>query len=1052
MDMAAVNRRAAVQCLALSTELLVTTSLIALGLALGDATPARAQTIWTGANPGNWFSAPNWSSGLPNASIDSRIDAGTAEVGAPGAAARNLFVGFNNTGALTLRNGGKLNSASGTLGLNASSSGSATVGGVGSSWSTSGTFTAGLNGAGTLLIQGGGAVSNSDGTIGQNVGSIGKVTVDGAGSTWTVSNFLTIGNRGNGTLSIQNGGKANTNSDIPVGSAVGSTGTVTVNGVGSTWTNSGGLDIGYFGTGTLLIQSGAAVSMGTISSVGRRLGSTGSVTVDGAGSTWTNSSSTYVGDSGTGTLRIQNGGKVIDYNGYVGRLAGSTGSATVDGNSSIWANSNDLIIGNGGTGTLTVQNGGKVSNVSGSLGSGTSSTGTATVDGVGSIWTNSGNFYVGNFGSGTLTIRNGGMVSLAGPARIADQAGATGTLNIGAASGQAAAAPGTLTGSSVQFGAGTGKLVFNHTAADYVFAPLISGAGSVRVESGTTILTGVNTYTGTTSVTGGTLRVNGSLVSAVTIGPGGTLGGSGTLPNTTIAGGTLSPGNSIGTITVAGNLVLTAASTYLVEVSPTAADRTNVTGTATLGGATVSAMYQPGSYVDRRYTILNATGGRIGTFGSLVNTNLPRGFAASLSYDANNAYLDLVMAVPNFGPGLTINQTNVANALATSFNTAGGIPLVYGTLTPNGLTQASGEVATQSSTAAFQQSDYFLNLMLDPFVTSRGGAMGPDGTPLVNQYASEEADAYAATRKRSRSEQDAYAAMARKAPARNNLLDPRWSVWGAAYGGELKSDGNAAVVGSHNATTRAYGFAVGADYRLSPDTLLGFAISGGESRFSLGQNLGSGRADVFQAGVFARHNIGAGYIKGALAYGWHDVDTDRLVTAAGIDKLTAKYDAHSLSGRIEGGYRFVTPWMGVTPYVAGQAAVFWLPGYSEQVAVGANTFALNYASKDISTSRTELGVRTDKAFALGDALLTLRGRAAWAHYYETDRALVASFQALPASGFTVFGAAQARNVALVSASAETRWRNGFSIAGVFEGEFSDRTTGYAGKGVLRYQW
>lgn len=585
---------------------------------------------------------------------------------------------------------------------------------------------------------------------------------------------------------------------------------------------------------------------------------------------------------------------------------------------------------------------------------------------------------------------------------------------------------------------------------------LITGTnGSLtKVGTGTLTLSGTVDYTGATTVDGGKLVVNTSLTSSssLTVNAGGTIGGSGTLPNTTINGGTLSPGNSIGTLTVAGNLIMTAASTYLVEVSPTAADRTNVTGHATLGGATVSAVYEAGSYVERRYTILNATGGRTGTFGSIVNTNLPRGFAASLSYDANNAYLDLVMAVPNFGPGLTINQTNVANALANSFNTAGGIPLVYGTLTPNGLTQASGEVATQASTAAFQQSDYFLNLMLDPFVTSRGGATGPDGAPLANQYASEEADAYAATRKRTRTEQDAYAAMARKAPVRNNLLDPRWSVWGAAYGGELKTDGNAAVVGSHNATTRAYGFAVGADYRLSPDTLLGFAISGGESRFSLGSNLGSGRADVFQAGVFARHNIGNGYVKGALAYGWHDVDTDRLVTAAGIDKLTAKYDAHTLSGRIEGGYRFVTPWMGITPYAAGQAAVFWLPSYNEQVAVGANTFALNYASKDISTSRTELGVRTDKSFALGDALLTLRGRAAWAHYYETDRALFASFQALPASGFTVFGAAQARNVALVSAAAETKWRNGFSIAGVFEGEFSDRTTGYAGKGVLRYQW
>jgi hypothetical protein len=33
-----------------------------------------------------------------------------------------------------------------------------------------------------------------------------------------------------------------------------------------------------------------------------------------------------------------------------------------------------------------------------------------------------------------------------------------------------------------------------------------------------------------------------------------------------------------------------------------------------------------------------------------------------------------------------------------------------------------------------------------------------------------------------------------------------------------------------------------------------------------------------------------------------------------------------------------------------------------------------------------------------------------------------------------------------------RWRNGFSLAGNFEGEFSNVTRIYAGKGVARYQW
>ena len=46
-------------------------------------------------------------------------------------------------------------------------------------------------------------------------------------------------------------------------------------------------------------------------------------------------------------------------------------------------------------------------------------------------------------------------------------------------------------------------------------------------------------------------------------------------------------------------------------------------------------------------------------------------------------------------------------------------------------------------------------------------------------------------------------------------FDPRWSVWGAGFGGSQTTDGNAAL-GSNTATSRVFGVAVGADYRLSP--------------------------------------------------------------------------------------------------------------------------------------------------------------------------------------------------------------------------------------------
>ena len=71
-----------------------------------------------------------------------------------------------------------------------------------------------------------------------------------------------------------------------------------------------------------------------------------------------------------------------------------------------------------------------------------------------------------------------------------------------------------------------------------------------------------------------------------------------------------------------------------------------------------------------------------------------------------------------------------------------------------------------------------------------------------------------------------------------------------------------------------------------------------------------------------------------------------------------------------------------------------------------------------------------------DDILTLRGRAAWAHDFNPDRAIGATFQTLPGASFVVNGAAHAADSALVTASAEMKWLNGFSFAATFEGEFS----------------
>jgi outer membrane autotransporter protein len=359
---------------------------------------------------------------------------------------------------------------------------------------------------------------------------------------------------------------------------------------------------------------------------------------------------------------------------------------------------------------------------------------------------------------------------------------------------------------------------------------------------------------------------------------------------------------------------------------------------------------------------------------------------------------------------------------------------------PAALSQLSGEVAVGAQHAGLRALDLFLGVMLNPFLHGRGEAgsgpalaFAPERQPLPRDIA----DAYAA-------------AMPVKAPAAPPSFERRWSVWGSAYGGTSRTDGDA-LTGSHDTRANAYGFAIGVDHRLTPGTIVGFALAGGGTSWSLSSGLGTGRSDMFQAGVYGSHRFGAAYVSAAAAYTGHDASTSRLLTLVGPGQLNADFTAQSFGGRIEGGYRWLTAFAGVTPYAAAQVLSVRTPGTSETGTAAA--FALAYASRTTTATRSELGVWLDRSTLVNpDTAPTLRARAAWAHDFNDDRQIAASFQALPLSGFTVFGASPASDQALVSAAAELRLRSGWSFALKGDGEFASHTRTYSGTGVARYTW
>nr|WP_249153277.1 autotransporter domain-containing protein [Bradyrhizobium diazoefficiens] len=884
---------------------------------------------------------------------------------------------------------------------------------------------------GTTLNQGGGAPGTSAGANGYGTGAENAtVTVaSGALVSGTAANargiYLgqgTVINNSSATIAGDRSGIATTGSN-PL--TVTNSGTIQGSGFGidglgqTTVTNNAGATI----TGTAYGVSGTTLNL---TNQGTITGTDASGAAGFLGSTITNSAGGSIAGGAYG-VRVNQAGLVTNY----GTIA-AVGSAVAAPQAGVGVGSNSTINNFAGA---TISSG---SQAAVTVGSGSVIYNTGTIAGfVYGVQALGGGVSMYNAGSLSAVVFDGNTQAI--NAILFTGTGNTLTL-----------APGSnISGAAIGTGADT--LELGGSGAATFDVSQINSTGQYRgfgtfnkVGDSTWSLTGTSSFAGPVNVDSGTLLVNGNISSAsgVAVNSGGTLGGTGTVANVIVNGGTLAPGTSIGTLTVAGSLSLTAASTYLIEVSPSSSDRINATGGATLGGAAVQASFAAGSYVSRQYTILTAAGGVSGTFGALT-TNLSPNFSTSLSYDANDVYLDLVLnfAIPG---GLNANQHNVGNALTSFFNANGGIPAVYSMLTPAGLTQASGEAATGSQQATFNAMNQFMGVLTDPFITGRGETATSSAT---SSFAA--SDAHRGT---SRPERDAYAVMFAKAPVAQ-VHDPRWRVWAAGFGGAQTTDGHAAL-GSNTSTSRLAGVAVGADYRFSADTVAGFALAGGGTSFSV-ENSGYGRSDLFQAGVFVRHRSGPAYVSAALAYGFQDITTDRIVTIAGLDRLHAEFNANAYSGRFEGGYRFATPWLGglgLAPYAAAQFTTFDLPAYVESALAGTPVFALAYGSKSVTDSRSELGFRSDKSYALAGAMLTLRGRLAWAHDFNTDRAATATFQALPGASFVVNGAAQPRDSALTGASAEVRWTNGWSAAATFEGEFADAMRSYAGKGVVRYSW
>ncbi|WP_280821347.1 autotransporter domain-containing protein [Pseudaminobacter soli (ex Li et al. 2025)] len=982
-----------------------------------------------------------------------------------------LSVGNSGTGTLAIADGGKVTNTIGYIGNGSRSTGTVTVsgtdaGGNASTWTNLDNLLVGGTGTGTLTVAGGGRVTNAYGYIGAFSGSTGTVTVSGAdsggnASTWTNSGLLSVGNSGTGTLAIEAGGRV-TNTIGYIGNGSNSTGTVTVSGTdasgnASSWANSGELFVGVFGIGTLTVADGGKVSNST-GNIGYERGSTGTVTVSGTdasgnASTWVNSDYLSVGSAGTGTLTIVDGGKVSNTNGYIGDASGSTGTVTVSGadasgNGSTWTNSGILAVGASGTGTLTIADGGRVTNTSGYIGFGSNSTNTVTVTGTdasgnASTWANSANLYVGFVGTGTLTIADGGIVSadFVG-ARLGWKAAANGTINIGAAAGDAAVAAGTLEATMVQFGDGAGTIVFNHSGATTFAAPLLSnGTGTHAVEhyAGTTTLTGLSSFfSGTTTVSGGSLIVGlngmGALGGSLTVGAGGLLGGTGNLGSTgsivTIAAGAVhAPGNSIGVQHVLGDYVNHG--TLRIEATPSEADRIVVAGSVDITGATLDLVLSPTAAASLNvfngpFTILEkqSAGVIVGTFGPVTQNLLF--LDALLDYaggDGNDVTLELRRNDLAFASvGRTRNQSATGGAIGTLDNSHAVWRSIALTAFPDTVRRSfdalSGEIHASAKSALIEDSRFVRNA-IDERLRAAFAAPGTSHAPVL-----------------------AYGPGDTPVAVAPDHAGP--VVWSYGFGswGSIDSDDNAASLERSTG-----GLLIGTD-GLVGDWRVGLLAGYSHSRFDVNDRFSSGSSDNYHLGLYGGTEWGNLAFRSGLAYTWNDLSTRRTVAIPGIaESLAVGYHAGTLQAFGEVGYGIEAGPARFEPFANLAHVRLHTNGFTENGGVA----ALSGCSDTTDTTFTTLGLRAEHKLGFGTVDATLRGVLGWRHAFgDTTPTATQAFSA--GDAFTIAGVPIAKDSAVIEAGLDLKLTPEASFGLSYIGQFASgaRENGFKANLAVRF--
>ena len=549
--------------------------------------------------------------------------------------------------------------------------------------------------------------------------------------------------------------------------------------------------------------------------------------------------------------------------------------------------------------------------------------------------------------------------------------------------------------------------------------------------SGTLSLTGNNTYTGEHESTGGALVVNGSLASTVTVNNGGMLGGNGTIGGLVVqrrrpgarqldrhAHRQRQPGQNGGV--------------YQVEANAAGqSDRINVGGTATINGAAVQVLAQPGNYGrSTTYTILRANGG-------VVRNLLGRDQQLRLPHAVTVIRRQRCVPDPVDGrERLLLRRPHLQPAPGRA-RARPDLQWVERRLRHGAERHRRPRHGEWPADPRCDQRPELCRLR------QRHGA-GRATLPVSNF----------ANRAGSRSGGGTRVALAEACDVACDATTPAlWGAWGGAVGG------TGTIAGNDNAGTFTYsvgGFSGGLDRRFGDNFLAGVTVGYQTGGQWTGGFDGRSVTDSVQAGLYASFLQGPLYVDAVAAYAYSSNQLWRPINIAGLQPRTAygQAGANQFLGQIEAGWRFDlggAPGYFITPFALLQGSVATQNGLTE---TGAQSLNLSVAQQTTSSLRTIFGAQLGASMDVG-----LRDRIAaqlrfgWSHEYsDTARPVTASFAGAPSVPFTVFGAAPTRDGAVLGFSVSTAVAEAMGVYLRYEGTIAGQDSSHALIAGLRMSW